>query len=127
MSFLPAARNVVATRPANDPLRITFEFLFNQHPPAIGPAHSVSITTIINHLAGHGIAQTYNGFQQGLLNQTRGSQDPIFIGSGAGGCYLIDTIDHARAALHFYQVKIDKMVHNRDNLIRQAHSVGWQL
>lgn len=120
MSFIPAVQREVARRAANDPVRITLEFLLQN---GIGRANSVSIGTIIQHLQTFGITMTPNGFQQSILAESRGSD--FFIGSGNRGLYLIDSEADAARMRDFYQNRIRAEQHNLDNLIRTARSVGW--
>jgi hypothetical protein len=69
---------------------------------------------------------TYSGFQQGPLNETRVSTLPIFIGTSRGGCFLIETPEHAEVVRNFYDAKISAMEANRKHLLKQADRVNWQ-
>lgn len=129
MSFIPALRELVNQRRGdnpNDPLLLTFECLWNHEPRAIGPTNAVPISIILEYLAERGVDMSYNGFQQGPLNETRTAAVPIFIGTNRGGCFLIDTPEHAEVALDFYNGKIAAMETNREHLLNHADQVGWQ-
>ena len=129
MSFIPALRDLVNQRRVdnpNDPLLLTFECLWNHEPRAIGPTNAVPISTILEYLAERGVDMSYNGFQQGPLNETRTADVPIFIGTNRGGCFLIDTPEHAEVARDFYNGKIAAMETNREHLLNHADQVGWQ-
>jgi hypothetical protein len=122
MSFIPAVQRVVARRAANDPVRITLEFLLQN---GVGRANSVSIGRIIQHLQTFGITMTSNGFQQSVLAESRGSD--FFIGSGNRGLYLIDSEADAARMRDFYQNRMRAEQNNLNNLIRTARSVGWTI
>lgn len=129
MSFIPALRDLVNQRRGdhpNDPLVLTFDCLWNREPRAIGPANAVPIGTVLEYLSEHGVDMTYNGFQQGPLNETRVSALPIFIGTSRGGCFLIETPEHAQVVRDFYDAKIAAMATNREHLLNQADRVNWQ-
>jgi hypothetical protein len=128
MSFIPALRNLVNQRRAdnpNDPLVLTFDCLWNHEPRAIGPTNAVPISMILEYLAEHGVDMSYNGFQQGPLNETRSANAPIFIGTHRGGCFLIDSREHFDVAREFYDGKIAAMETNRGHLLNQGNLVTW--
>ncbi len=129
MSFITALQDLVNQRRGDnptDPLVLTFDCLWNHEPRAIGPTNAVPIGTVLEYLSDHGVDMSYNGFQQGPLNETRTASVPIFIGTSRGGCFLIDTPDHAAVALDFYNGKIAAMETNRQHLLNHADQVGWQ-
>jgi hypothetical protein len=86
MSFLPAVRREIQSRQANDPVRVTLEYMLQR---AIGRDNPVSLPTIVADLRAQGLNVTETGFQQTVLAQSRDGD--YFIGSGRRGYFLIDS------------------------------------
>ena len=128
MSFIPVLRDLVNLRriaDPNDPLVLTFDCLWNHQPQAIGPDNAVPISDVLAYLEDNGVTMSYIQSQQGPLNETRTSNEPMFIGTNRSGCFLIETREHAEVARDFYNSKIERMGVNRDHLLNQAERVGW--
>lgn len=122
MSFLPAVHREIATRPPQDPVRVTLEYMLRH---AVGRANAIPLGTIVSSLGALGIRMTETGFQQTTLAESRGAD--YFIGSGPRGYFLIETSDDAAEMRDFYVRRISAEQQNLDNLRRQAGAVGWAL
>lgn len=122
MSFLPAVNREIASRPVNDPVRITLEYMVLH---GIGRHNAVPLQTIVNHLNSKGANVTTTGFQHTVLTESR-SKD-FYIGSGRRGYYLIDTIDDAKEMRNFYEARIQREQQNLDNLRVQSAQCGWAI
>jgi len=122
MSFLPAVRREINSRSANDPVRVTLEYLLQN---AVSRKNPVSLETIVLHLQGIGLNINETGFQQTVLAESRDRD--FFIGSSRQGYFLIDDIDDAKEMRNFYEARIRAEQQNLDNLKRQAAGVGWKI
>lgn len=122
MSFIPAVRREIQQRNANDPVRITLEYLINN---GIGQNNPVPLSVIVGHLQSMGISMNETLFQQTILKDSRGSD--YFIGSGNRGYFLIETIGDAQKMRDFYQNRIAAEENNLDNLRRLSVAVGWSI
>lgn len=122
MSFLPAVRREIASRLADDPVRITLEYMLGR---AIGRHNAVSLPTIVADLRAQGLNLTETGFQQTVLAESRDGD--YFIGSGRHGYFLIETQQDAEEMRDFYRDRIRAEQQNLENLLRQAHAVGWNI
>jgi hypothetical protein len=122
MSFLPAVRREINSRSANDPVRVTLEYLLQN---AVSRKNPVSLETIVFHLQGIGLNINETGFQQTVLAESRDRD--FFIGSSRQGYFLIDDIDDAKEMRNFYEARIRAEQQNLDNLKRQAAGVGWKI
>jgi len=122
MSFLPAVQREINNRRANDPVRLTLEYMMRH---AVGRNNAVPLPTIVAHLQGAGASISETGFQQTVLAASRDGD--YFIGSGRHGYFLIDTIADAREMRDFYETRIRAEQQNLDNLRRQAQHLGWNI
>jgi hypothetical protein len=116
MSFLPAVRREIATRPPNDPVRLTLEYLLIH---GLGYHNSVPQGDIVAHLHTRGVNLSVTGFQQTVLAESRSAA--FYIGSGNRGCFLIDTRADAMVMRDFYSARIQREQQNLNNLLNLAN------
>lgn len=122
MSFMPAVRREIRSRPLGDPVRLTLEFLVHSDASLATP---VTKRQIVDHLRARGVRTSGPHFQQTVLAESRAND--YFIGSNHRGYFLIRSIREARSMQSFYDRRIAAERANRRNLRRQALRVGWQL
>src|SRR5207247_3181455 len=122
MSFLPAVQREINRRAANDPVRVTLEFLMHH---AIGRQDAVPLARIVSHLTSRGLSLTETGFQQTVLADSRDRD--YFIGSGPRGYFLIQTREDAEAMTDFYAERIRAEQQNLENLRSQAAAVACNI
>ncbi len=122
MSFLPAVRREIASRPPQDPVRVALDYLLQN---AVGRNNPVPLARIVAGLGGLGMRMTATGFQQTVLTESRDAD--YFIGSGQRGYFLIETLNDTQEMRDFYVRRITAEQQNLDNLRRQAAAVGWAL
>jgi hypothetical protein len=122
MSFLPAVQIQINNRQANDPVRITLEYMMAH---AVGHHNAVPLPTIVAHLNRRGVNITETGFQQTILAESR--RRNYFIGSGHRGYFLIDTVQDAEQMRDFYETRIRREQENLTNLRGQAVALGWNI
>lgn len=122
MSFLPAVDRKIASLRAGDRDRVVLEYLRHN---AVGAAHPVSLDHLIAYMHQRGFAMSGQDFQQGILAESR--DDDFFIGSGPRGYFLIAAQEDAQVMKDFYDARIAAESQNRDNLLRQANAVRWNL
>jgi hypothetical protein len=125
MSLLPAAKNVIAGLPANDPLRITLEEMISRG--HIGRAHPIrhdDIVAAVNARIPVPITKTI--WQTTVLKRSRTGD--CFIGSGSHGYFIIDTIEDTITMRDFYESRIKSEQDHLTNLKNQVSAqCGWTI
>ena len=115
MPFVLDARRLANRLPANDPLRLTLEFLLQN---AVGRGNAVPFSQIDRHLQRHGVAMSMQTFQHTVLQATRAGT--VFIASFNQGYFLIQNQDDAITMRDWYRNRIRSEARNLRNLRRLA-------